>query len=87
MNQGKSQTIINDKKDKMTEKKKKSPARKIRAYVLLTLVMTGLLLFLYKWYSNYTAFDKTDDAYIDAEKVSVSSKILGRIASSDADQK
>jgi membrane fusion protein, multidrug efflux system len=55
-------------------------ARRIRAYVAMAIVLCGLLFFGYKWYKNYTAYQKTDDAYIDADRVSVSSKLLGRIA-------
>jgi membrane fusion protein (multidrug efflux system) len=59
-------------------------ARRIRAYVALAIVLCGLLFFGYKWYKNYTAFLKTDDAYIDADRVSISSKMLGRIAAMHA---
>lgn len=54
--------------------------RKIRAYIALTLVMVALVLFGWQWYKRYTTFITTDDAYVDADKVAVSSKILGRIA-------
>ena len=63
---------------------KGSKARRIRAYILLAAVVTALVTFGYKWYKNYTTFVKTDDAYIDADRVSVSSKMLGRIAASYA---
>jgi membrane fusion protein, multidrug efflux system len=63
------------------EKNKKGlKARRIRAYLALAIVLCGLLFFGYKWYMNYTAFLKTDDAYIDADRVSVSPKMMGRIA-------
>lgn len=55
-------------------------AKRIRAYSALTIVLLALVFFGYKWYKNYTAFEKTDDAYIDADRVSVSSKMMGRIA-------
>ncbi len=55
-------------------------ARRIRAYILLAVVVGALVLFGYKWYKNYTLHIKTDDAYIEADRVSVSSKMLGRIA-------
>jgi membrane fusion protein, multidrug efflux system len=67
------------------EKNKKGlKARRIRAYLALAIVLCGLLFFGYKWYKNYTAFLKTDDAYIDADRVSVSPKMLGRIATMHA---
>lgn len=53
--------------------------RRIRAYTALAIVLFALGFFGYKWYKNYTAFEKTDDAYVDADRVSVSSKMLGRI--------
>jgi membrane fusion protein (multidrug efflux system) len=59
---------------------KGSIARRIRAYLLLALVVLALVTFGYKWYQNYSKYEKTDDAYIDADRVSVSSKMLGRIA-------
>jgi membrane fusion protein, multidrug efflux system len=59
---------------------KDTKARRIRAYIALAIVLCGLLFFGYKWYKNYTSFEKTDDAYVDADRVSVSSKMLGRIA-------
>ena len=55
-------------------------ARRVRAYILLGIILCCLLFFSYRWYKNYTAFLKTDDAYLDADRVSVSSKILARIA-------
>jgi membrane fusion protein, multidrug efflux system len=64
----------------MTERKKRLTARRIRAYILLSLVIFSLFFFIYRWYKDYTSFDKTDDAFIDADRVSVSSKMLGRIA-------
>ena len=63
---------------------KSSKARRIRAYILLLVVVTALVTFGYKWYKNYTMYEKTDDAYIDADKVSVSAKMMGRIATTYA---
>jgi membrane fusion protein, multidrug efflux system len=59
---------------------KETKARRIRAYIALAIELCGLLFFGYKWYKNFTSFEKTDDAYIDADRISVSSKMLGRIA-------
>ena len=53
--------------------------RKLRAYILLGLVVLAVLLVGWYYYWQYTKFFSTDDAYIDADRVSVSSKILGRI--------
>ena len=38
------------------------------------------------WYTNFRGYDSTDDAYIDANRVSVSSKMLGRITLLAADE-
>lgn len=43
--------------------------------VVLIVVIAGIF-----WYSNYSKYITTDDAYVDADKVAVSSKILGRIS-------
>jgi membrane fusion protein, multidrug efflux system len=58
---------------------KKSNHRRIRAYIALALVVVALVLFGWQWYKHYTTFITTDDAYVDSDKVAVSSKILGRI--------
>lgn len=53
--------------------------KRIRAYIALTIVIVSLGVFGWQWYKNYTTFITTDDANVDADKVAVSSKILGRI--------
>jgi len=63
-----------------TEEIKSNKGRRIRAYLALAIVVSGLVLFGWQWYKHYTTFITTDDAYVDADKVAVSSKILGRIA-------
>jgi membrane fusion protein, multidrug efflux system len=59
---------------------KNNKGKRIRAYLALTLVVAALLIFGWQWYVRYTTFITTDDAYVDADKVTVSAKILGRIA-------
>ncbi|MGA2824195.1 MAG: HlyD family secretion protein [Bacteroidales bacterium] len=68
------------------EKKGKKKAAKIRAYIALALVITALIVFAWRWYLHYTSYYSTDDAYIDADRVAVSSKILGRITTINADE-
>ena len=63
-----------------TEESKNSKGRKIRAYIALALVVAAIAIFGWQWYIRYTTFITTDDAYVDADKVAVSPKILGRIA-------
>jgi membrane fusion protein (multidrug efflux system) len=69
-----------------TENKGSKKAAKIRAYIALALVVTALIVFAWRWYLQYTSYYSTDDAYIDADKVAVSSKILGRITTIYADE-
>ncbi len=70
----------------MEEEKKtgSSKGRKIRAYTLLGLVVVAVFIVGWYYYRQYSKFNSTDDAYIDADRVSVSSKILGRIINSYA---
>ncbi|MCX6242864.1 MAG: HlyD family secretion protein [Bacteroidetes bacterium] len=63
-----------------------SKLRKLRAYILLGIVITAVLIFGWYWYRQYTKYYSTDDAYIDADRVSVSSKILGRIIRIQAEE-
>jgi membrane fusion protein, multidrug efflux system len=62
------------------EENKSPKGRRIRAYVALALVVIAIAVFGWQWYVRYTTFITTDDAYVDADKVAVSSKVLGRIA-------
>lgn len=62
-----------------TNENKSNRGRRIRAYSALFLVVAALVIFGWRWYTNYTTYITTDDAYVDADKVSVSSKIMGRI--------
>ena len=68
------------------EKKVNKKAKKIRAYIALSLVIIALVIFAWRWYREYNSYYSTDDAYIEADKVSVSSKILGRITTINADE-
>ena len=72
----------------MAEEKNKdsSKGRKIRAYILLGLVVVAVVVAGWYWYRQYNKYYTTDDAYIDADRVSVSSKILGRIIRSHVDE-
>ena len=64
-----------------TSEETKSPkGRRIRAYLALAIVVAAIVIFGWQWYVRYTTYITTDDAYVDADKVAVSSKILGRIA-------
>jgi membrane fusion protein (multidrug efflux system) len=61
----------------MKQEAKKS---KIRVYIPLALVVLIVLTGAWYWYKDYSKYITTDDAHIDADIVSVGSKILGRIS-------
>ncbi|MCX6249624.1 MAG: HlyD family secretion protein [Bacteroidetes bacterium] len=60
--------------------------RRIRAYIALSVVILAVLLGAWLWYKQYTAYITTDDAFIDADKVAVSSKMMGRIVQIHANE-
>jgi membrane fusion protein (multidrug efflux system) len=53
--------------------------RKRRVVIPLALVVLAALAFTWYWYVNLREFVSSDDAYIDANRVAISSKILGRV--------
>ncbi len=65
---------------------KPGKGKKIRAYIALTLVVLVVIIAGWIWYKDYSAYITTDDAYIDADKVAVSAKIMGRIVKMYADE-
>jgi membrane fusion protein (multidrug efflux system) len=56
--------------------KKKS----FKAYLPLIIIILFVVTFGVLWYKEYSKYISTDDAYIDSDKVNVSSKIMGRIS-------
>ncbi|MCL4540550.1 MAG: HlyD family secretion protein, partial [Bacteroidetes bacterium] len=53
--------------------------RKKRVIVPILVVLIGIAVAGYYWYVNMQDFVATDDAYVDANSVSISTKMLGRI--------
>lgn len=53
---------------------------RIKVYIPLTVVVLLVLAGAYYWYRDYSMYITTDDAHVDADNVTVSSKILGRIS-------
>ena len=53
---------------------------RIKVYIPLALVILFVLGGAYYWYRDYTMYITTDDAHVDADNVTVGSKILGRIS-------
>jgi membrane fusion protein (multidrug efflux system) len=62
-----------------TETIKKTKRKSLRVYLPVSLVILIVATAAWMWYKEYAKYISTDDAYVDADKVSVSSKILGRI--------
>jgi membrane fusion protein (multidrug efflux system) len=54
--------------------------RNFKVVIPLFVVIVGLAIVAYYWYMGTREYVTTDDAYIDANRVSVSAKILGRIS-------
>lgn len=60
--------------------KQESNNKRLKVYIPLALVILMVLAGLFYWYRDYKRFITTDDAHVDADNVSVSSKILGRLS-------
>lgn len=60
--------------------KSESNNKRLKVYIPLGLVILIVLAGAFYWYRDYKRFITTDDAHIDADNVSVGSKILGRIS-------
>ena len=54
--------------------------RNLKVYIPLILIIVLILGGGIKWYLDYTKYINTDDAHVETDNVSVSSKILGRIS-------
>jgi membrane fusion protein, multidrug efflux system len=60
---------------------KNNKAKKnLKVYIPLIVVTLGIFTGGVIWYSNYSKYIRTDDAHVESDNVSVSSKILGRIS-------
>lgn len=60
--------------------------KKSRIYIPLIVFVLAVMGGVGYWYSNYKKYISTDDAHIDADNLSISSKILGRIIKIYADE-
>jgi membrane fusion protein (multidrug efflux system) len=54
---------------------------RLKVYIPLVLVVLAVLTGAYYWYRDYSMYITSDDAHVDADNVSVGSKIIGRISS------
>jgi membrane fusion protein, multidrug efflux system len=61
--------------------KEESKNKKLRVYIPLTIVIIIVIAGALYWYKDYSTYITSDDAHVDADNVSVGSKILGRLAS------
>jgi membrane fusion protein (multidrug efflux system) len=53
---------------------------RLRVYIPLGIVIISVLAGAWYWYKDYSRYITTDDAHVDADNVSVGSKIIGRIS-------
>ena len=53
--------------------------RKKRVIIAFLFLVIAVVLSVWYWYMNMRNYVSTDDSYIDANRISISSKILGRI--------
>jgi membrane fusion protein, multidrug efflux system len=53
---------------------------RLKVYIPLAIVVLIILAGAYYWYRDYSMYITTDDAHVDADNVSVGSKIMGRIS-------
>jgi multidrug resistance efflux pump len=60
--------------------------QKKRVIIPLLILILGVASVAYYWNTYVRGYASTDDAYIDADNVTISSKILGRIAELGADE-
>jgi membrane fusion protein, multidrug efflux system len=66
--------------------KSDSKNSKIRVYIPLALVIIIVVAGAWYWYRDYSMYITTDDAHVEADNVSVSSKIIGRILTEYANE-
>ena len=60
--------------------------KNVKVVIPLFLVVLAIAIFAWRYYINLRDFVSTDDAYVDGNRVSVSTKILGRIDQLNADE-
>jgi membrane fusion protein, multidrug efflux system len=61
--------------------KEESKNNRLRVYIPLVIVIIIVLTGAWYWYRDYSMYITSDDAHVDADNVSVGSKIIGRISS------
>jgi membrane fusion protein (multidrug efflux system) len=66
--------------------KQDSNKNRLKVYIPLGIVVLIILTGAWYWYRDYRKFMTTDDAHVEANNITVSSKILGRIVAIHADE-
>src|SRR5665811_1024834 len=61
--------------------KEESKNNRLKVYIPLAIVIIIVLAGAWYWYKDYSMYITSDDAHVDADNVSVGSKMLGRLAS------
>ncbi len=59
---------------------------KLKVYIPLIIIVLAVLGGGWYWYADYMKYISTDDAHVDSENLSISSKMLGRILKLYADE-
>ncbi|HEY3295728.1 MAG TPA: HlyD family secretion protein [bacterium] len=73
-------------RDDANNGKSGSFARRLKVIIPVVIVLGAIGLFAWRWYLGNRDYVSTDDAAVDADRVSVSSKVLGRIVQLNADE-
>jgi len=60
--------------------KQESKNNRLRVYIPVTIIILIVLAGAWYWYRDYSMYITTDDAHVDADNVSIGSKIIGRIS-------
>ena len=80
-------TVVQPSEEQLEEDIENVPLfRKKRVVIPVLLFAIAGAVAAYYWYVNYRDFVSTDDAMVDANRVSISSKMLGRIDELNADE-
>jgi membrane fusion protein (multidrug efflux system) len=61
--------------------KEEQKTKKLKVYIPLAIVVIIVLTGAWYWYRDYSMYITSDDAHVDADNVSIGSKIIGRISS------
>jgi len=61
--------------------KEESTNKRLKVYIPLTIIIIIVVAGAWFWYRDYSMYITSDDAHVDADNVSVGSKMMGRIVS------